>query len=122
MTEYEVTDLLTNMINGGTPVLAVFITIVSGYLIVAWLVGQKLTGAQVTLINMVFIVFAPMMIFAWVARFRAALRLQEKLRSINSETYGVLSGELIAAVAVTLLILVVGCVKFMWDVRHPKTQ
>jgi hypothetical protein len=122
MTEYEILDLITNTANAGTSVLAVVMTTISGYLVVAWLVGEKLTGAQVTLVNLVFVVFAPMMILTWASIFVGALRLQERLHSINPESSAGLSAGGTTAVSITLLVLVLGSIKFMWDVRHPKTE
>ena len=122
MTEYEILDLITNLSNVATSVLAVVMTTISAYLVVAWLVGEKLTGAQVTLVNLVFLAFAPMMIFTWANIFVGTLRLQERLHLINPETLIGLSAGGIAAVSITLLVLVLGSIKFMWDVRHPKTE
>jgi hypothetical protein len=122
MTEYEIRDLIINMANVATSILVVVMTIISAYLVVAWLVGEKLTRAQVTLVNLVFLAFAPMMLFTWAGIFVGTLRLQEKLHLINPETLIGLSSGGIAAVSITLLVLILGSIKFMWDVRHTKTE
>jgi hypothetical protein len=122
MTEYEIRDLIINMADVATSILVVVMTIISAYLVVAWLVGEKLTRAQVTLVNLVFLAFAPMMLFTWAGIFVGTLRLQEKLHLINPEYYGGPSAGGIAAVSITLLVLILGSIKFMWDVRHPKIE
>jgi len=122
MTRYEIGDLITNLINGGTPVLALLITVISAYLVVAWSVGQKLTKSQVSFVNSVFLVFSPLLIFGWARRYQIALRLQEQLLSIDPGTIGGISQNLIAVVSVVFFILVLGSMKFMWDVRHPKKE
>ena len=120
MTQYETADLLTNLVNGGTPVLALLITIITAYLVVAWSVGRQLTKSQVTLINVVFLVFGPLLILGWARRFQIALRLQEELRLMDAGIVGAISPSLITGVAFAFLFLIMACIKFMWDVRHPK--
>jgi len=122
MTRYELGDLITNLINGGTPVLALLITIITAYLFVAWSVGQQLTKSQVALVNAVFLVFSPLMIFGWARRFQIALRLQEELRSVAPGIAGGISQGLIAVVSLMFFILILGSIMFMWDVRHPKAE
>lgn len=122
MTEYELADLMVSTTGNATPVLAMFITFVSGYLAVAWLVGHQLTRAQVMLINVLFLCVSVLAIFGWVARFRAALAYQNELLSLNPSRTGSLSEELIAVISIVMLGLILACLKFMWDVRHPKPE
>ncbi len=62
MTEYELLDLLLTAVDGGTAVIGIILTVVSGYLIVAWLIGEKLTTAQVMMVNLLFPCTAPIIL------------------------------------------------------------
>jgi hypothetical protein len=86
------------------------------------MVGQRLTRPQVVLINSIFLVFAPLLLFGWVRRFQIAMRLAEELRSIDPGALGGISEGLIALVSFSFFILILGCIKFMWDIRHPKAE
>ena len=54
MTEYEIGDLMASIFSGTTSVTGLYLSVVNGYLIVAWLVGRQLTRPQVILINVFF--------------------------------------------------------------------
>lgn len=122
MTEYELLDLMFSAVNGATSVLAIIFTVISGYLIVAWLIGEKLTRAQVTVVNLLFLCTAPMMVWAWLGRFLAALEFQNRLLELNPQTAERVSMYLIIGFPIILSFLILGSLKFMWDVRHPKTK
>lgn len=105
-----------------TDAFALIITVVTGYIVSAYLVGSRLTRSPVTLINMVFV--PAMIYFALVllgglgdsihAR-REAVTVIESIEVMGT------SGELVY-LAFSLFIVfgvLVISLKFMWDVRHP---
>ena len=123
MTEYELADLIATQTGNGTSVLALFLTVVSGYLIVSWLVGHRLSPPQAALINTLFVVFAGLCIFAWFTHFMSALSYQNELTVLNPQRISPLQTEkIVIGTAVLLVIVMIACLKFMWDVRHPKTE
>ena len=122
MTEYELADLIFSAVNGGTNVVGIFFTILSGYLIVAWLVGEKLTRTQVIMVNILYLSAAIFMIWAWVARFLAALSIQNQLLLLNSQSPDLVRIDVIFVFSGVMSFLVLVSLKFMWDVRHPKTE
>jgi predicted anti-sigma-YlaC factor YlaD len=122
VTEYELTDLMMSAANGGTAVIGIFFTILSGYLIAAWLIGEKLTRTQVIMVNILYLSSATMMIWAWIARFSAALRFQNQLLVLNPQLTESVTIYIITGFSSILFILILVSLKFMWDVRHPKTE
>ena len=122
MTDAELWELIIMSLGNAASIIAIYLSVTSGYLIVSYLVGKNLTRMQNTLITGLYITFAVIITLATVANFdRAAYLLK-----FTEETYrSPLSSGLPAVAIITgpiLLIGVAACVKFMWDVRHPKTE
>ena len=122
-------EAYTNASSNGLTALAILLTLVSGYMVIAYLVGEKLTQIQVLLVNMVYIASGLSVLTSnygsvldsATARAEAAQRLEE-LRSIATpvgeaipETYAII------VAIVNSLFLVISLV-FMWQVRHPKAE
>ena len=59
MTEYELADLVASTIANSLIIAPILISIASAYLVVAWVVGNKLNRSQVLLINGLFVSFNP---------------------------------------------------------------
>ena len=122
MTDAELWDLIIMSLGHAASIIAVYLSVTSGYLIVAYLAGKNLTRMQNRLITGLYITFAMIITLATVANFdRAAYLLK-----FTDETYRspLSSGLPVVAMIVgpVLLIGVTACVKFMWDVRHPKAE
>ena len=56
MTEYEYADLIATYSSNAGAFFAVYLTVVSGYLITAFVAGPKLSSLQVTILNIGFVV------------------------------------------------------------------
>jgi len=122
LTEYELVDLAVSMQETVTPPISVFITILSGYLVVAWLIGAKLTRTQVGLINALFIGFQVMLVLSWGGRWEFYFRLANALHSFDPDFYAVTHPAIVSVFGILMVASIVGCLKFMWDIRHPKTE
>jgi hypothetical protein len=116
MTEYELMDLSSAFADTGISALMGYFTVLSAYFIVAYIVGISLNRGQVIAINGLFLVMALFMTWGCISYF------------FQSYHYRLLAGAYtppIAAYQIGLPLLLVGVVsglKFMWDVRHPKTE
>ena len=122
MTAYELTDLMFSAINGAVAVNGLIFTLISGYLIVAWTIGEKLTRSQVTMVNLLFLSSAPMTEWGWLGRYLMALDLQNRLIELEPQTAERVSMYVISGHPFVTSILIIGSMKFMWDIRHPKTK
>ena len=122
-------EAYTTASSNGLTALAILLTIVSGYMVIAYLVGEKLTRIQVLLVNMVYIASGLSVLTSnygsvldsATARAEAAQRIEE-LRSIATPV-GEAVPEIYAIIvaAVNSLFLIISLV-FMWQVRHPKAE
>ena len=123
MTESELIEAVTSYFDIGIAALTLYVTICSGYLIVAYMVGGNLTNSQAFIVSTLYCFVAGVTTFAfrtWSQRSFDYLAFQESsgLSSIDLGTFRPL-----ATVLTTIMFAgVVACLKFMWDVRHPKAE
>ena len=96
--------------------LGLYLTITSGYLLVAYLAGKDLTQLQVFIITVLFAVVAGLNALAVTSFWESA--------AYWGQTYGEGRASTLAwkAVAPVLGAGILACLKFMWDVRHPKAE
>ena len=122
MTEPELVESLTAYHNLLFNVLAIYLTVTSGYLAVAYIVGAKLTSFQVLVISVLFVFFAA--ISTWGA-FGYAMRgidYVEPLRVLNPDR--IYYGHPAAATLIALILTggIFASLSFMWSIRHPRKQ
>ena len=120
MTEAELLEGISNFTTVGQDALMGYLTITSGYLIAAYLAGRSLTKLQNVTISTLFLVMSIMFVFSAFGSFTRGVVLADKLEKINpSETF-FLDAWVTQVTVVILLAGILACIKFMWDVRHPK--
>ena len=122
MTEYEAVELgqiyFANFIS--TNVL--FISLITGYLVIAYVVGSTLKLSQVSIINGIFLVVVAWSTWAGFAYVMGGAYYAAVGGSMNPERV-IYAGPMIGYVTVAVYVFVtLACLKFMWDVRHPKTE
>jgi hypothetical protein len=109
-----------NVANSG-----LLITLMSGYLVVAYLVGKRLTRAQILVTNTLFLISASFFVAgafqlnidAQIARKAMALQIPE----LDLFSYAEVNIYLWPSiVAIVYSCLVFASLFFMWQVRHPK--
>ena len=103
-------------------ILGIFLSLISAYLIVAYLVGSTLTKVQILTVNILFVVAGITCTIGCTAFLsRAAFLLQftdPKYRSPGSAFIPIAP-----YIALVLFILgIAASLKFMWDVRHSKSE
>ena len=104
--------------------LAIFLTLTSAYLVAAFFAGKNLARGQLTLINTFYIVFASLNIFAQMATLRNSIFAFKMAANSVKDLPGIsdfITSVLPVSVAVLCTAISLGCLKFMWDVRHPKS-
>lgn len=125
MTEYELLDLIAGSINSMYDSVVLYLSIISGYLLVAYLVGAKLTQAQTLIISVLFVAGAAMQCWGLVTyqlaneEYLAAKELISPLTEYQRglATHG--GGRIIATVMAAGIF---ASLFFMWQVRHPKAE
>ena len=121
MTTFEMADLAQGQIANTISFFAVFLSVVFAYIVTAYLVGAKLTRTQVHLLSFVFLIVATLLVWSMASLVNGGVRL-------NQLAYPDIRGSFFASqlwlpqVVLGVGIVVLGiALKFMWDVRHPKT-
>jgi hypothetical protein len=125
MSEYELVDLMrsgvANMFTGQ----GIYFTQLASYLLVAYLVGDKLTTFQVTFLNFAFVLFTLTGMSGFLALMFSNLELRNRLSEMGSSMIvmdaSLSSGAVYSFIYFRCLILI-GALILIWQVRHPKTQ
>ncbi|QFU75127.1 hypothetical protein EY643_05390 [Halioglobus maricola] len=104
--------------------MGLLISVISGYLVVAFVAGERMTRSQVVLVNIFYGFISGFL--TW-----ALHEMSHRAAIIETAGYNLASGEVAKLTArddIALLLVmafsltVVGSYKFMWDIRHPKTE
>lgn len=120
MAEAELWGLIIAYNDSMMDATSLYFTILSGYLIVAYLSGANLTRMQSGIITVAFIFAALLFVLAVRGYGYRAIFLIAK----TSEEYhtGQMMNEPILLLILTMMMGgILAALKFMWDVRHPKT-
>ena len=121
MTSYEMADLGQSAFGNSLSAYGIFLTLVTAYLATAYLVGRKLTGSQVSILTTLFVIVASLAGFSVAAYTNAGT---DMIIRAFPESRGGLLGPRLWLTPVVMMVnvfTVIMCLKFMWDVRHPKT-
>lgn len=125
MTEYEISDLMatytSNLIQGQ----AIFITIFTAYVAVAYTTGRELSSFQVTFINICFVTFMALAAQGGTFSLEQIFLYSQQLAELQQTTAG--DSEALRVVGRTMffgvrILLVIGAMIFMWQVRHSVRQ
>ena len=121
MLPYEMIDLAQSTFSNSTAVYAVFLSLVSGYLVVGYLVGMELTKTQVTILTVLFLYATFILIWAQSAYVFWGGYYSELARGDRAEVV-MFSPKMWmpAVIAVGNLLTVAACLFFMWNVRKGK--
>jgi len=125
MTEFEVVELINGLTSNIIANQALFVTILSAYLVVAYSVGDRLTKYQVAFINFMFVLFSLLGIqtVGGIMDIMTIYALQyTEMRGILSDANTVKVDAVRWGIVGVRLLLCAGALVFMWQVRHPKTE
>jgi small-conductance mechanosensitive channel len=124
MTEIEAYNALVLAQDQAQNIGAMLLTVLTGYLVITFFVGAKLTTFQVCFVNVVFLLSyistwqTLIEYIATVEYFREALEALESELPLAGTTLNVTPAYSIAVAC----LLTIGALYFMWSVRHPKTD
>ena len=122
MTEAELIQTAQEVWGNYISTMSIFVSIVSAYLIVAYIAGKKMTRSQVIIINILFGLFASyginaMFGFSSIATEMATLAIEASpQRTVKGNEYAPIF------TLCALIPIVLACFKFMWDIRHRMCQ
>jgi hypothetical protein len=122
MTEAELMELVQALWANYLSTMGLFISVISAYLIIAYIAGARLTKQQAVLVNILMGVFTGFSVTAMhgfsVSATEATLLAVEMSaqRTKIGLTY-------VPELTLTVFpAIILASYKFMWDVRHPKTE
>jgi predicted anti-sigma-YlaC factor YlaD len=119
MTEYEVADLAASVMANFLTALTVFLSIVSAYVVSAFVAGERLSKVQLTIINLCFLVSVGILGFIIVSLFRRFFGLAQ---SINVERGTIGSIDFTWPICGLLTAIVLGSLVFMWNSRNKDAE
>ena len=118
----ELVESTTLFFGVAADLLAIYLTVTSGYLIVAFLVGERLTRPQVGLISLLYILVSSFTSYTFYAMSMRAMYYNSKQIPIDPDVpiYG--STAFVTSFSVFLALGIIASLKFMWDVRRHKVK
>ena len=123
MSEYELLELMNGTIDSMGNCFTIYLSIVSGFLIVAYLVGEKLTLPQTLIIGVLFVFGAGLQVWgihAYGVAIREYLEQKAVLSPLTEYQEGILNDNGGTIFAILMAVGIVASIYFMWSVRHPK--
>jgi hypothetical protein len=109
-------SLVTELMGATSSAMSLYLTATSGYLLVAYLRGKELTVLQAAIITTLFVFFTTTNTLAAVGFMQGAFFFGSTYGEGRAPSWG-------AGVMGALLSLgILASIKFMWDVRHAKTE
>ena len=122
MTEAELVEAAGNNWSSVISLLTLFISVMSGYLVVAYLVGKELKTEQVLLVNSLYGAFISFCLFAVHQMSSAAV--EHGLLAIELSTQRTVAPQKWIPFAFVAIMapMILASFKFMWDIRHPKNE
>ena len=124
MSEYELYEVVIGFTGNLEQSMAVLISLLSAYLVLAYAVGHKLTKFQVLFISACFTVAYIGVLQAQVFYLDETLQLAGRLEAIREQTSiaeGTGEVSMVIFIAIRTLFLL-GALYFMWNVRHTNTE
>lgn len=114
MTEYELAELTASVMSNFLTSFTVFLSIVSGYVITAFAVGEKLTKIQLSIVNVCFLISVGILGFLVVSIYH---RFHDLALSIKIAQGTIVAVDFTWPLCALVLAIIFGCFVFMWNAR-----
>jgi hypothetical protein len=122
MTEYEIADLIATYSSNAGAFFAAYLTVISGYLITAFIAGSRLSSPQATILNTGFIVAAGVLTYATYGAGMTQVHYTQLLLDLDIDSPQSGRGWVMKTLGILLLGGILASQYFMWNVRHHKTE
>jgi hypothetical protein len=121
LTEAELIDAMGIYFNLVAEMLTLYLTSTSGFLLVAYLVGARLTPQQLAVVCGLYLAFALVATYLTIGYGLRGIFYATQLKAISPATPLYSTNAVPIALAVVLLLGILASLKFMWDARRSKT-
>ena len=122
MSEWEMLEVSQMMWGNALTVVGLLITLISGYLIAAYMAGSGMSRSQVIIINTLYVGFATFLLLSMLAFVDSATEVDVIALEISAQRSEPVKTHLAYSIAIFVIFCVLASLKFMWDVRHPKAK
>jgi biotin transporter BioY len=122
VSEYELADSIASMIRVLLTWTGLSFTFLTAYLVTAYIVGKSLTSSQTWMINIFFCLYQALTVNGVYTSGSRYLEFVQEIRRLNPERNYSFTVTALYIGPLALTIVTIAALKFMWDVRHPKTE
>ena len=122
MTEAELIEASANYNGLMQGWVSLYFTALTAFLITAYLTGSKLTTNQAIFVCGGFLILSALATLGAYGTGSLLVHFASEVVEINSKRPFLASYPIIYVSTILLSIGILGSLKFMWDVRHPKTK
>ena len=121
MTAYEYWEVGLSTVSNSLALVSLCIAVLSGYCVVAYTVGAKLTRAQVSALNLNYIIWGSYLAFSGATSLANGFRRMYTAQEMLGEQAAIVPYSI---QVYSLLVILLGATSlwFMWSIRHPKTE
>lgn len=122
MTEYELIEVIGLYSSNAGSFFAVYLTVITGYLLTAFMAGSRLGSLQVVILSIGFIVAACVVSFSSYSALTSRYYYVELLLDLNPKSPQASNPWVMHTLGVLMVGGIIAALCFMWTVRHPKTE
>ena len=122
MTEAELVESGTLFYGLTADMLSIYLTATTGFLIVSYMVGNKLSRAQLITISSLYIIFAVISSYLAVGYAFRGMTYMRIAAEVNPDVEVYATNVLPIAMAFCLFGGIIACLKFLWDIRRATTE
>jgi len=122
MTELELVEAANSYFELAVEVLGFYMTVTSGFLIVAYLVGDKLTRSQMVTVSTLYIFMAVVATYATFAYMSRGVHYALLIKALDSAGRIYASPFLPTLMTAILAAGILASLRFMWNIRNPKSD
>ena len=118
----ELSEQISNYGQQGIGIFALWISIVAAYLVAAYLAGAQLNASQVLILNTVYLLASSLIIFGIWGSFKVQAYYAIQIREIDPGAPHVMNYYAATGVTAAAILGLLASLKFMWDIRHSKSE
>lgn len=100
--------------------LSLYLTATTGFLIVVYMVGTKLTRTQLIIVSSLYLVFSIVSSYLAVGYGLRGMSYAWRITEVNPDADIYATNTVPITLGIVLMGGIIASLKFMWDVRHPK--
>ncbi|MEP4484993.1 MAG: hypothetical protein ABJ013_05150 [Halioglobus sp.] len=120
MTMYELADYTNSLLDTFLTSFTIFMSIVTAYVVTAFVAGDKLTKFQQAIVNVLFLLSTGVVGLLAILTFRRfflhAVMAETPVESLDAPV------DFTVPLAILFFVLVSGAMTFMWSVRQPRGE